>query len=356
MLIYIIVLLLIVFMHKSYVKTLSISIPRQWKTEINERKYLLAVCIILILLLALRGDLVGLDTIPYKNLLLDKMDRPLKDILQTERHEPLYLTLNYLIHFTGSFFLLKLSIAVIFVVGTMSMVYKYSHSTVVSCLFFFMYGFLYLGFNEMRQAVATGVVCFSFQYLVEKQLWKYLLGVTIAYFFHYSAVVMLPLTALIWIDKVNFKYFFAILAFLYFAFANSTTLFMYVNEFSSIEYNIDENTGGWGLLIFQLFILFLGFTKRKELSEERWNVCAFFCIGFAVAMFPLCHTLPTMFRLEKYAWIPMIIFVPNMISKFENKILRNCIYLLFIAVGLYFAFTQSYTEYNQTLPYYFFWE
>lgn len=356
MILYIIIILLIIFFHYYYVKVPSNSIPRQWKWDVSEKKFILATMIVMVLLLALRNDNIGLDTIPYKILMIDKMNRPINDIIQTERHEPLYLILTYLIHFTGSYFILKLTIGMLFVGGALNMIFKYSCNTWFSCLCFFMYGFYYLGFNEMRQAVATGIVCYSFQFLVDKKLLKYLAGIIIACLFHYSAIIMFPLIVLIWIEKVKFKYFFAILLLLSIAFANSTTLFMYVNQFSSIEYNIDETTGGWGLLVFQLFILALGLIKKDAISDDRWNVCAFYCIGFAVAMFPLCHTLPTMFRLEKYAWIPMVIFIPNMIEKFDDRITRNIISLLFLSVGLFFAFTQSFTEHNQTMPYLFFWE
>lgn len=54
--------------------------------------------------------------------------------------------------------------------------------------------------NQMRAGVAIGIVILATIYCTEQKFWKYLLAIVIAYFFHRSAVVALPLY---FMNKIN---------------------------------------------------------------------------------------------------------------------------------------------------------
>ena len=139
------------------------------------------------------------------------------------------------------------------------MIYRYSVNPALSCLLFFCFGFYYMDFNELRQAISTGVACYSFRYLLNKQLWKYLLGLGIAVMFHYSAVLLLPMVIVIYLDRIKVVHV-MFTALLFFVIMYLSTLLLdTMNAVISIQYDEEDGTGGWGLLLLQVFTLVLCF-------------------------------------------------------------------------------------------------
>ena len=321
----------------------------------NARKeYMLFIGFFFVMIAALRSNEIGLDTLVYRHHMMEIRQDGWAAIKES-RFEPLYLAVSWVCAKLNSFFLLKLIVSFGFISGVFYMIYRYSVNPALSCLLFFCFGFYYMDFNELRQAISTGVACYSFRYLVNKNLWKYLLGLTVAILFHYSAVLLLPLVLVMYLDRIKVVHVMIIALVFFVIMYLSTFLLDSMNAVISIQYGEEEETGGWGLLLLQVFTLGLCFFRKNVLSRRRSARYAFFFLAYSIMIFPICHMNPTLFRLEQHSWILMIILVPFLLKKLPN-LLRIPGTALYVLVGLYFSFTSYYTVHNQIIPYLFLWQ
>jgi len=74
-------------------------------------------------------------------------------------------------------------------------IYKFSidnsKNYIFTILLFLTFGIFELGFSAIRQAMAISVFLLSFNYIKQKKLFKYIVGIVIASLFHSSAIILL---------------------------------------------------------------------------------------------------------------------------------------------------------------------
>jgi len=108
--------------------------------------------------------------------------------------EPLYLLANYLAEAMGGFqwvYILEVSFCLFFVYKALARKINDINLGIAMLMFSgFFYLFLY---GLVRMSFAFGVVMYSFRYLEERNLKKYILCILVATGFHYSAISMLVL-------------------------------------------------------------------------------------------------------------------------------------------------------------------
>lgn len=358
MLIYIfLVVCIILFARLCTARDMNIPIDtNSYTLDKNTNKYLYIISTLFILLAALRADNVGIDTSGYKNAFLNYRGlTSLHDILN-ERLEPLFVFVSYSLHLLGGFFWLKLFVVCTNVILIFRSVNKYSSIVWLSCLLYFTFSMYRANFNEMRQAVAIGITVFGFQFIIDKKLWKYLLTVGIAFLFHKSSLIMLPLYFFCYWDSIKRWHILLIIGLLSAVWVNTYIFLNLINQIGRNTYETNEETGGWLFFVLQILTISIAFVLRDKLNKSRINVCVFFMVAFAVILFPICHLNPNFFRLVFYVWIYMIILVPNMLNSIRSKFIRIIGILSYSVIGLYIAFNQTYTESTQFIPYLFFWE
>lgn len=315
-------------------------------------KYTYLVLIFMILIPGLRDISVGLDTQQY-NYIYDKYSTSFFD--SETRLEQGYLILNKLVHDVfDSFIWMQVITSSLFIIPLYWLSSKYSSKVWLSLMLFVVYIFYYMCFNEMRQAIAMGISCIAFFYLVQCDWKKYLMFVLVSCFFHHTAAVLFPLVVLNYIDR--FKMWHAILCVIGFCMTTVffSVIFSYIGSMQAISYENDGSAGGFGLLAMQILILVLAIYKKDCLFNEKQNLYAFYYIVCAVIIFPICHTTPVMFRLEQYFWLPMIILVPNILASFRNELIQNIGVLAFVTIGYFFLFISQFSEHNQIIPYVFY--
>ena len=321
------------------------------------KNYLIKVGLFFVLIAGLRDYNVGLDTGQYLDFFRYDSASDLSYIIRNTRFEILFVCVCYLVKIlTGSFTVLLIIAAATHIFGAFKLLYDHSSIIWLGCLFFFLYGFYYRDFNEIRQAMAIGVACLSFNYLLSGNWLKYFLVIALATGFHYSALIMAPLFFINRIKTINTFWLCLIASLIMIMFSLSLLMFNYMNSVIVNEFNAIETTGGWGLLIMQIFTLVLGYLNKKSLCENRNNLCAYYMIAYSAILFPLCHVNPTLFRLEQYSWLFMIVFLPNLLHVIKQKSIRYTLTLLYIGAGVFLSITNYYTENNQILPYNFVWE
>lgn len=304
-----------------------------------------------------RAVSIGLDTSRYECMFRDYAVEFNALFRLGVRTEEGYLILNKIVHdITDSFVCMQLAVAILCLVPAYWLSSKYSSKHWLSLLFIVVFIFYYTCFNEMRLSIALGISCLSFYNIVQGDWKNFLFFTTLAFFFHHTSIIILPLILVIFIKKID-KWHLVLLAFGYFAISNFMLyLFSFLNSMHEIEYSIQDTTGGYGLLILQLFTITLVFVRRKYLLYEKYNLYAFYYICTSIIMFPILHTNPTMFRLGQYTWLPMIILVPNLISSFQKKPIQFVMSSAYFLSGFLFLFLHSFSEKNQIIPYKFFWE
>lgn len=322
----------------------------------NNSRNLVIICWLLILISGLRHEDVGLDTWVYKDFFDTVSKSNFFKILHDSRMEYLYILTNKIFSLFFPFVLLQLFTSAIFIFGVYSLIHKYSKSRYLSILFYVVWAFYYLTFNEMRQAIAIGIVCFNFKNIVEGKYVKYIVLSIISILFHYSAAIALPIILFRFVSRINIMSYLFVLGSFFTMLVSSLLLLSKLNMFIINTYGNNEETGGWGLLAFQVFTILICFPYRRIISNDIPLKLSFFMVCGAIVLFPFCHLNPAFFRLEQYWWIGMLILVPNLISVVTVKWYKNILILLYFGVGCFLSFNSYYTEGNQIFPYMFFWE
>lgn len=90
------------------------------------------------------------------------------------------------------FFILLLIFATISITLRGLFYYKYSPYPFFSLLFYYMPTYFIQDSGQIRHGASIAICLFSFQFIIQKNLLKYLLTVLVAYYFHKSAIVFLP--------------------------------------------------------------------------------------------------------------------------------------------------------------------
>lgn len=321
----------------------------------STKKYLILIGLILTLIPGLRHYSIGLDTFQYEDF-FKGLPSSLALAFKQSRLEPGYTLLNVLFK-SFDFVVVQIVVSSILIFFSFRMVRRYSPMIWLSCLLFIIYCFYYRCFNEMRQAIALGFICLSFDYIIEKKIIKYLICLFAAAVFHQTSLIFLSTIVLLFVDKI--KWWQIVGLFLctfgltiYANFIIQAFLPLFRTDYSGM----DEEAGGWGLLLLQVFTFVLAIFRYRYLKWDRTNIILIFMMGVSVAIFPICHINPMLFRLEDYYFVFMIILVPRIMASINIPLFRYAITIGYLVVGYFFYFTNLFSESNQMLPYRFFWE
>lgn len=314
------------------------------------------VLLFMICIPGLRHPSVGLDTFQYKYI-FETLASDFTSVIYESRMEQGYLLLCSLVYkISKSFVLLQIISSGAFVIPVFLLSNKYSKSVWLSMALFIVYTFYYMCFNEMRQAIAMGLSCFAFTYLVAGNWKKYLLTVFGAFLFHHTAIIILPLVLILSFDKFKLWHI-AVFVIGYFMLTlYLSVVYSLISSMQVLSYENDNSAGGYGLLAMQVITLIIAFFKRKKIFDEKENLYAFYFVAAAVMIFPICHTTPVMFRLERYLWLPMVLLVPNIIYSFDDVIVRKLGIFTYLILGYFFLFENIFSVKNQILPYNFYWQ
>lgn len=321
----------------------------------STKKYLILIGLILTLIPGLRHLSIGLDTFQYEDFCRYLPDN-LIEALRQSRFEGGYVLLNFILRNIG-FVAVQIAVSASLIGLTLYLVRKYSPNIWFSCFLFVIYCFYYRCFNEMRQAVALGIICFSFQYIVNKDLKRFVLCMLAAVLFHRTSIIFAPAVVLIYIDKIKWWLILGLMGGLIFLTMYATVVIQTFLSYFSTDYsNMEKGAGGWGLFALQILTFSLALLRLKYLRNDRINIALLLLVGMAVIIFPICHINPMLFRLQDYYWIYMILLVPRIIKTFKSSITRIGAMSLYSFIGYIFVFNNFFSEHAQTVPYVFFFE
>lgn len=328
-----------------------------YRSDKQTNRYLIIIGLFLIFIAACRADIIGIDTMAYKAAY--ESDFKYVNLIKStriDRFEPGFSFVNKLLNYIGGFFWLKLFVVSVNVILIFKTINRYSSLVWFSCLLYFIFAVYRSNINEMRQAIAVGITMYGFQYVISKDIKKYLICVGVAFLFHVSSIIMLPLIFFSKLDKIKIKHI-VIFGISFVALYLYCVFFLdFINYIGRNEYSTNEETGGWALFALQTLTITIAFILKDRINKSRPTVMAFFFVCIALVIFPICHLNPNFFRLEFFTWSYMIILVPNMLKMIDNRLIRNLGVIGYSAIGLFQAFAQTYTVDTQFVPYLFFWE
>lgn len=232
------------------------------------------VAFILILFATVRSSAVGTDTNNYVGSFTSSLYR-VKNIFTSEGSLEIgYLALEKLaLQISHEYWALLFTIACICVLPVFFTIRKLSRQFLLSIFLYISLGTYLFFFNGARQAIAASIISISIIFIINKNIFKYVLVVVIASLFHRSALIMLPFYFIL---NFTFSYFriliYAALGFI--AMYYYTTLIGVFDEKLEdryIEYENRGATGGYLLAIFYVLISMFLVVIRSKVEKYYLN-------------------------------------------------------------------------------------
>ncbi|MDK0876612.1 EpsG family protein [Clostridium perfringens] len=213
-------------------------------------------------------------------------------------------------------------------------------------------------FNVVRQYLAIGILMLSFKYIKDKKLIKFLTIVILASFFHYTALIFLPMYYLLNNNISTIKW----------VVIGTITILLFLNYNNFIEIMINfvpsfekySRYKSSGLLEINKTLLFLQFSmiliifisknflKNKNIFIYRMTYIYYFSIIFSL----LGNMVEFAGRASYYFDISQMFFIPAICRfgvKKTNKLIFNKIIIIYYIFYWYINFV--YSSNNGCIPY-----
>ncbi|MEE6133331.1 EpsG family protein [Priestia sp. GS2] len=267
---------------------------------------------------------VGTDTAMYETI----YNNSLHTVYSDEFVEIGYLYLNKFFVMMGlSFQLFLLATSFFINYNYIKGFIKLKVDTIALVFFYVTSGIYFSTFNTLRQAIATSIIVFSLNLVLEKKYFRFTLLVFVSFFFHRSVFVALLIMLLIrvTIKPVTFVYLVATI-FIIFNLPIIDDLILGIFKFLPVKYSMymeeifsDEGVKLVNLILptIVLIAVVLNYKKLLNINENnRFFINLFF-------IFYLCLIISTKFllfyRISSYFEIGLILILPSIILLFNIK-------------------------------------
>jgi len=348
----------------------------------GEKFYLFIMFGIFGILMMFRGETVGNDTDRYIDIFnVVRKTSNLQTFIESSRYEKGYIYLNWVLS------LISDNPQILFIVtGAFTafsfgrFIYKYSINAWMSVLMFLTLQFFDLTLTGVRQIVAIAVLLFSYDYLISRKLWRFLLLVFIASTIHTSTILFLifyPLTS-----KKRGAFFYisstAIAVFIYVSFRLILPIagrlfpqYLKYLEGEGGSYSIEPKLGVFLMLALWL-ILFVcakvfGREQPSDISDDisqngsmpsqNVNYVHEIAVWMGIIMLFLALQGTILNRFKYIFSVPIIVYFPNMLKTMDIGTRRIITIATCIVFILYSIIIYTYRpEWQSTYPYTFFWQ
>lgn len=337
-----------------FLRNKILHIPEGIQRESLEDKYCRLVWTIIVLLAALRSNMVGADTYSYMS---DYMSMPSYDSFHDldERYE------GYLGYYYTSkvFSMMHIPVQVWF--GFIETLYayalykltkKYSKDKLLSILVFVTSGLFMFSMAGLKQVMSMALMLLSFLFFLDKKYKKMLLCVLAAYSCHSVGLILLAVFPLYFLRRK--KYFIlmvvitGVISYVY-GYVFMSTMVDILGEEHFTAYLENDNSYSSVTLIYYCSILGLSLLGYKFYKESDSNM-AKFILGMSVlvcTMQSLAGLSPNMFRLALCYAPFLMIMLPNASYYYRNKhlgwIIIGCIVFYFLYVNRNYSYSFSFS-------------
>lgn len=326
--------------------------------------YLFIVFIILIILASFREKNIGNDTSVYMDLFTKLQIVDLKYYL--DRYEIGYLLLN---KFVGMLSKEPQSILIVTSIIILSsyaiFIKKYSKNVYISTLLFFLLGHFGSSMNTIRHQFAILIIFFSYKYIKNRHLIKFIIIIFIASLFHSTAIIFLvayPVSKL----KIKPKEILCIgfiTLIVYTSFSSIFKILLSGIDKYSYYLNSDYLNGEMRLatiinIMISLSIIIFGLAVKKiekaEFDDDTRIMTSFLIISVCINIISLKFNL--LDRVAKYFDIFSIVYLPNILILIKNRERRYIYSILIIILFFLYSLSIQYfrPEWNRVFPYKFY--
>lgn len=273
--------------------------------------------------------------------------------------EPAFFILNKIISVLGggTVWLFLITSAIIISLFWISF-YQNSENLVISILMFFCAESFFISMAYVRQFISISIAFYCFKYIKEKKLVKYIIGIIIATLFHTSGVMFLPLYFIQFIkisplilglilslSYILDKY---IASFLYFIIEK-----MPYSKYIGSVYQSSHRTYPAKLIMYLVIFVIACFLYKKYKDDNFYifmlnltTIIVFFASHFNI--------IPQVDRIMFAFDVVLILFVPYIIKRINNKWLRQVVTVAIILVCSVVTYNNVVTEVaHGVIPYRF---
>ena len=340
---------------------LSIGMQQKIKSDGKIRKenwkyYCIVLGFLLFIISALRSTSVGNDSGQYARIFYFLQQLDIKLIINYYQSDlAFYYLTKILTYVTSNHQWMFAIIGGFFSYSVSRFIYKHSANPMVSLIMLITMSYFAFSLTGLRQTIAIAIILFSYDYIIHKKFFKFILFVGIASLFHQSALFFLPAYLINSKQISGLKIFVGILtASIVFAFRPLLVSFVQLFIYQDYSINLDQDAGGWTTLVMYFLIILVSLIFSRKIKNKNFFLfLKMMFIGALIQMFvPL---QPNIFRVSMYYNISSLILIPEILKTQKDKFSKFITYLLFfIFMGImYYVFTYNNAGVQ---PYQFFWQ
>jgi hypothetical protein len=230
---------------------------------------------------------------------------------------------------------------------------KNSKMPAISVFIYITLGFFAFSFSGLRQAIAISIVFYSFKYIQERSLIKFLLCVILAISFHTSAIIFIFAYPLYQLRLKPIQLCFVVITFiLTFLLRNIIYLPIYT-LYKGVEGHI-QNTGAYTMLFVMIGVLVLSYLFGPKYSVGFNAYKNYMIVAIFIQIFASQSTIAM--RAGYYYYIFITLLIPEVINAQRDlKVRITAVVVLILALLYFFQVTIGSGSLNVS-PYYFYWE
>lgn len=293
----------------------------------NKQKWLyLFFCGLILFFSFFRDVAKGYDTEGYMQFFQTFRKLPLSECLKWD-FEPGYIYINKIIGKITDDSQVFISILSIFtLVPIFFLVWKKSENPILSLLIFVAVGNLFHSYAALRQWCAVAILVFSYDFIVNRRLLLFLGSVALAYYFHQTALFMIPMYFLYPIKITRTKILICI-PISFTMYVLSDPLMRILNMFARIEMEVYQQGGYISLLTYWALVILIdvfGFPTENE----KYMKLNYLALLYSAIIQPLSLSYGVFARIHLYTWFGMVLGIPRFIQYMgRNYEVKNSIIL-----------------------------
>jgi len=331
------------------------------------KRYILLICLILILQSGLRNVAVGADTYAYYESFELVKVTSWKEIGTTisdyYRHnigkDPGYLAFQKISQVLITNYQIYLClIAVLFFSALGNFIYKNTKRLADAIFAFILYLSLFYAFfsiTGIRQTIATAATIWSFEFIKQRKLLPFLILILLASTIHKSALIFLPFYYIAPIKNTKYLYGIVSLLFILFMFFKIPVSAFFKRTGGYEDYITPYQGAGTYTFTFMLLLIgVIAFMQMNFIIYKNKTVLPFYnAFALAIVFAPLTWVNPSAMRVVQYYSIFMLLLIPNIIQSFRCYSLKIKRLAFSIAIAMLILL---YIKSGMNSEYKFFWQ
>ena len=341
MLIYLFVIILITFYH-------YISVNKTERYGKSDYKYIFYICLIFVMLAALRWIVPGTDIEGYMGDYVKMQISSFRDLWANwHGNYIVYYSICKIFSFTSLPYQFWFAfVQLVIVSGFVRMINYLSSDRIICLLLYFTVGVFTFSITGLKQALAMGFVWHSYACMCNKNyLWTIIFSILAFYSHKTSVIFMLSFVLLLLQNRGRFYTYVASIAIILITILPSQVLSFMTNYLGDEHYLgalQSNNSYSYTTLLFFLLLFSIAFFSRCKEYKNSTLIITMAAISVALNLFS--QVVSHAFRLALY-------YTPFLIIMVSNRVKNRCvIYIVILIVSFYMLYT------NRSFPYKFFWQ